>query len=214
MLDRFNTPAVAAILPRMTPALSRPTIFQPAMIKQDAMRDRNGLHRQYPVWKANNGAGNDLVGGLEMDRLDGKVALITGSGTGRATARAMAANGAKVVVAEINAAAGEQTAQIISQVGGHCIAIKTDVSQEDTVRAAIETAVRRLWRVAHPPQQCGWIDPGGQHGRRGSCRGILACDSTGPVRNIPRVPLRHTGDHRLGWGIGHQHGVECGVDGR
>ena len=43
-----------------------------------------------------------------MARLDGKVALITGAGTGigRATARAMAAKGAKVVVAEINAEAG------------------------------------------------------------------------------------------------------------
>src|SRR3984885_14177362 len=78
-----------------------------------------------------------------MARLDGKVALITGSGTGigRATARAMAANGAKVVVAELNTAAGEQTAQIIVQAGGHCIAIMTDVSQEDSVRAAIDTAV-------------------------------------------------------------------------
>ena len=67
-----------------------------------------------------------------MARLDGKVALITGAGTGigRATARAMAANGAKVVVAELKAAAGEQTAQIIVQAGGHCIAVTTDVSQE------------------------------------------------------------------------------------
>jgi hypothetical protein len=79
-----------------------------------------------------------------MARLDGKVALITGSGTGigRATARAMAANGAKVVVAELNSAAGEQTAQIIVQAGGHCIAITTDISQEDSMRAAIDTAVR------------------------------------------------------------------------
>src|SRR6267143_1368352 len=79
-----------------------------------------------------------------MARLDGKVALITGAGTGigRATARAMAAEGARVVVAEINAEAGEQTAQIVAEAGGDCIAVATDVTQEDSVRAAIDAAVR------------------------------------------------------------------------
>ena len=79
-----------------------------------------------------------------MGRLEGKVALITGAGTGigRATAQAMAAEGAKVVVAEINAAAGEQTAQIVTQAGGICIAITTDVTQEDSVKAAIDAAIR------------------------------------------------------------------------
>src|SRR6266404_932556 len=79
-----------------------------------------------------------------MARLDGRVALITGAGTGigRATARAMAAEGAKIVVAGINAEAGEQTAQIVAQAGGDCIAVATDVTQEDSVRAAIDAAVR------------------------------------------------------------------------
>src|ERR1700719_3152466 len=79
-----------------------------------------------------------------MARLDGKVALITGAGTGigRATARAMAAEGAKVVVAEINAETGEQTAPIVAQAGGDCIAVATDVTQEDSVRAAIDAAVQ------------------------------------------------------------------------
>src|SRR3984893_5729057 len=78
-----------------------------------------------------------------MARLDGKVALITGAGTGigRATARAMAAEGAKVVVAEINAEAGEQTAQIVAQAGGDCIAVATEVTEEDRVRAGIDGAL-------------------------------------------------------------------------
>jgi NAD(P)-dependent dehydrogenase (short-subunit alcohol dehydrogenase family) len=79
-----------------------------------------------------------------MPRLSGKVALITGAGTGigRATARAMAAEGAKVVVADISSAAGEQTAQLVVQAGGDCIAVTTDVTQEHNVRTAVDTTVR------------------------------------------------------------------------
>ena len=79
-----------------------------------------------------------------MPRLANKIALITGAGAGigRAAARAMAAEGARVVVAEINAETGEQTAQIVTQAGGECIAVTTDVTQEDSIRAAIDTAVR------------------------------------------------------------------------
>jgi NAD(P)-dependent dehydrogenase (short-subunit alcohol dehydrogenase family) len=74
-----------------------------------------------------------------MSRLAGKVALITGSGTGigRATAKLFAAEGAKVVVAEIDAASGEQTAQLITQAGGTVIALQTDVREADSIEAAI-----------------------------------------------------------------------------
>ena len=54
----------------------------------------------------------------------------------------MATAGARIIVAKISAAAGEQTAQIVSQATGECIAIPTDVSQEESVQAAVETAVR------------------------------------------------------------------------
>lgn len=78
-----------------------------------------------------------------MRRLEGKVALITGAGTGigRATAQAMAREGAQVVVAELNAAAGEQTAQLIHQAGGKAISVITDVTEPDSVKAAVAKAV-------------------------------------------------------------------------
>jgi NAD(P)-dependent dehydrogenase (short-subunit alcohol dehydrogenase family) len=74
-----------------------------------------------------------------MARLAGKVALITGAGTGigRATAKLFAAEGAKVVIAEIDPASGEQTAQLITQTGGTAIAVQTDVREEGSIQAAI-----------------------------------------------------------------------------
>jgi NAD(P)-dependent dehydrogenase (short-subunit alcohol dehydrogenase family) len=80
-----------------------------------------------------------------MPRLAGKVALITGAGAGigRATARAMAAEGAKVVIAERDKAAGEQTAQAIAQAGGDCIAVTIDVTDEASMRSAIDAALDR-----------------------------------------------------------------------
>jgi NAD(P)-dependent dehydrogenase (short-subunit alcohol dehydrogenase family) len=78
-----------------------------------------------------------------MPRLAGKVALITGSGTGigRATAKAMAAEGARVVLAEINKASAEQVAGVITQAGGDCIAVATDVTDEVSMKAAIDAAL-------------------------------------------------------------------------
>lgn len=81
-----------------------------------------------------------------MLRIEDKVALITGAGAGigRATACLFAREGARVVVAEIDAAAGEETAHL----AGHgAIAIRTDVTDEDSVRACIQTAVRHFGRL-------------------------------------------------------------------
>jgi NAD(P)-dependent dehydrogenase (short-subunit alcohol dehydrogenase family) len=79
-----------------------------------------------------------------MPRLEGKVAVITGAGTGigRATAKLFAQEGARVIIAELNAEAGEQTAQLIVQAGGDAIAIKTDVTEPDSIQSTIDAAVQ------------------------------------------------------------------------
>jgi NAD(P)-dependent dehydrogenase (short-subunit alcohol dehydrogenase family) len=75
--------------------------------------------------------------------LEGKVAVVTGSasGIGRATAKLMAREGAKVVVADINDGGAEQVAVDIRAGGGDAIAVATDVSREADVRAMVAAAV-------------------------------------------------------------------------
>ncbi len=112
-----------------------------------------------------------------MGRLEGKVALITGSGTGigRATAQAMAAEGAKVVVAELNTAAGEQTAQLITQAGGQVIFVRTDVTEPDSIAAAVDRAVQHF---------------GGLHVLHNNAGGSTSIDSTvidAPIEEFWRV---------------------------
>ena len=82
-------------------------------------------------------------------RLDGKVAVITGagSGMGRVAAQMFAAEGAKVVVAEFAADAGEETVRQVTDAGGEASFVKTDVSREDDARAMVDHAVERFGRL-------------------------------------------------------------------
>ena len=72
------------------------------------------------------------------DRLAGKVAVITGAGggIGLATAKRFAAEGAQVVCADVDVEAGEKAA---AEVGG--VFVRTDVTNEDEVRALFKHAV-------------------------------------------------------------------------
>ncbi len=81
-----------------------------------------------------------------MGRLEGKAAFITGAGAGigRATAILFAREGVRVAVADINLAAAEETAHL----AGHgAIALKTDVSDEASISAAIAATVEKFGRL-------------------------------------------------------------------
>jgi NAD(P)-dependent dehydrogenase (short-subunit alcohol dehydrogenase family) len=82
-------------------------------------------------------------------RLQDKVAIITGagSGMGRVAAQMFAAEGAKVVVAEFDAAAGNETAQSVMEAGGEANFVRTDVSSEADARAMVDHAVAHYGRV-------------------------------------------------------------------
>jgi NAD(P)-dependent dehydrogenase (short-subunit alcohol dehydrogenase family) len=80
---------------------------------------------------------------------EGKVALVTGggSGIGQTTALAFAREGAKVVVVDVNGTSAEETAQTITKGGGQAIAVKADVSKAAEVEAAVQAAVKRYRRL-------------------------------------------------------------------
>jgi NAD(P)-dependent dehydrogenase (short-subunit alcohol dehydrogenase family) len=82
-------------------------------------------------------------------RLAGKVAIVTGAGQGigAATARAFAAAGAQVVIAELNATTGAAVADTIVEAGGSAIFIETDVSQPVSMAAMVAQARSRYERI-------------------------------------------------------------------
>jgi NAD(P)-dependent dehydrogenase (short-subunit alcohol dehydrogenase family) len=79
-------------------------------------------------------------------RMVGKVALLTGaaSGIGRATAEGLAAEGAKVAIADLNEPAAAQVAEAIRAAGGEAIALRLDVTSEADWQAAM-TRVLAEW---------------------------------------------------------------------
>jgi NAD(P)-dependent dehydrogenase (short-subunit alcohol dehydrogenase family) len=121
--------------------------------------------------------------------LNGTAAIISGasSGLGEATARVLAAAGATVVVADLNEDSGKRVA---AEIGGQFA--RTDVTDEESVRAAVETAVAtgHPLRVAVSCAGIGWAErtvarDGSPH-TLGSFAKVIAVNLTGTF-NLMRI---------------------------
>ncbi|MFC2000755.1 SDR family NAD(P)-dependent oxidoreductase [Chloroflexota bacterium] len=84
-----------------------------------------------------------------MGKLDGKVALITGagSGMGQATALLFAMEGARVAVADCAPRGGQETVSMLKGVGGEAVFIETDVSSSADVKRMVATTVDMYGRI-------------------------------------------------------------------
>jgi NAD(P)-dependent dehydrogenase (short-subunit alcohol dehydrogenase family) len=79
----------------------------------------------------------------------GKVAFVTGAGTGigRAAALAFAREGASVVVADVSEQGNQETARMIEEAGGRALAIRCDVSRTEDVKSALDRALEVFGRL-------------------------------------------------------------------
>ena len=84
-----------------------------------------------------------------MGRLGGRIAFITGAGSGiaRAAAQLFAREGARIAIAEIKPELGSATEKLVRDAGGDALFIQTDVTNEDSVKAAISAAVRHFGKI-------------------------------------------------------------------
>ena len=84
-----------------------------------------------------------------LNDFSGKVAFITGggSGIGRATALAFARAGANVTAADVSEEGSRETARLIEQEGGQALAVRCDVTRSDDVKAALEKTAAAFGRL-------------------------------------------------------------------
>lgn len=89
--------------------------------------------------------------------MKGKVALVTGagSGIGRATAELFAVHGAFVVVADKNLDSAKETLDLIKKSGEKGLALEVDISQEDEIKSLIEETIDRFGQLNYACNNAG-----------------------------------------------------------
>jgi dihydroanticapsin dehydrogenase len=84
-----------------------------------------------------------------MERLEGKVAIVTGGadGIGKATCELFAAEGAAVVIADVNVEKGTAVARTITARGGRALFVETDVAREPAIVRMVSQAIRQFHKI-------------------------------------------------------------------
>jgi NADP-dependent 3-hydroxy acid dehydrogenase YdfG len=96
-----------------------------------------------------NGEEQMMAATNQIGSFAGKVAFVTGagSGIGRTTALAFASEGASVVVADVSEQGNQETAHMIEDLGGRALAVRCDVTQSEEVKAALDQGVNAFGRL-------------------------------------------------------------------
>ena len=145
---------------------------------------------------------------MATGEFDGRVVIVTGagSGIGRASALGFAADGASVVVNDIDEATAEATVDEIGSAGGVAHAHPADVGDSAAVDELVDGAVAALRSARRAAQQRGVRAPG--PGRQHERRDVRRDAARQPVRCALRDTRRAASHDRAAVGCDREHGVE------